>query len=75
MTTIGVTREDEIATAILKAVRQIDDGEELEPVVRCPKCAHHDTYTCPENRVWCNMLRRYMSLDGYCSYGEQKDNV
>jgi hypothetical protein len=42
--------------------------------VLCQNCTHHDTYTCPENRVWCNMLRRYMSLDGYCSYGERKND-
>lgn len=32
MTEIKIVREDEKATAILKAIRQIDDGEELEPV-------------------------------------------
>lgn len=32
MTEIKIVREDEKATAILKAIRQIDDGEELESV-------------------------------------------
>ena len=41
--------------------------------VLCQNCKHHDTYTCPENRVWCKYLRRYMKLDGYCSYGERKE--
>lgn len=46
---------------------------EIVNVVRCEKCDHHDTDTCPENRVWCRMLRRYMKLDGYCSFGERKE--
>ena len=33
MTTISVTRKAEKATAILKAIRQIDEGAELRPVV------------------------------------------
>lgn len=37
--------------------------------VLCQNCTHHDTDTCPENRVWCKMLRRYMNPDGYCSFG------
>ncbi len=41
--------------------------------VLCQNCTHHDTDTCPENRVWCKMLRRYMKLDGYCSFGERKE--
>lgn len=32
MTEIKIVREDEKATAILKAIRQIDDGKELGPV-------------------------------------------
>ena len=40
--------------------------------VQCQNCTHHDTEDCPQNRVWCKMLRRYMKLDGYCSYGEGK---
>ena len=32
MTEIKIVREDEKATAILAAIRQIDDGEELAPV-------------------------------------------
>lgn len=46
--------------------------KDINVPIKCQNCKHHDTYTCPENRVWCNMLRRYMSLDGYCSYGEKK---
>ena len=33
MTEIKVVRDDEKATAIIKAIRQIDEGAELEPVV------------------------------------------
>ena len=41
--------------------------------VLCQNCTHHDTEDCPQNRVWCKMLRRYMKLDGYCSLGERKE--
>ena len=38
----------------------------------CENCTHHDTESCPENRVWCKYLRRYMKMDGYCSFGEKE---
>ncbi len=41
--------------------------------VRCENCTHHDTDSCPDNRVWCSMIRRYMKPDGYCSYGERRE--
>lgn len=40
--------------------------------ILCQNCTHHDTEDCPQNRVWCKMLRRYMKLDGYCSFGEKE---
>ena len=46
----------------------LDNGVKI-PVL-CENCTHHDTESCPENRVWCRYLRRYMKPDGYCSYGE-----
>ena len=47
MTTINITRSDEKATAILRAIRQIDGGAELTPIVRCQDCKHWDTNHCP----------------------------
>lgn len=58
MTEIKIVREDEKATAILKAIRQIDDGEELAPVkhgqwVQKPQMYRHPNaknYYCSECR-------------------------
>ena len=40
-------------------------------LVRCEKCAHGSHVDCPEGRVWCDKMCRYMVFDGYCSYGER----
>ena len=44
MTEIKIVRDDEKATAILKAIRQIDAGLELDPVVRCKDCKKSGMY-------------------------------
>ena len=51
----------------------IDNGVTI-PVL-CEKCTHHDTDTCPEGKVWCKVLCRYMKFDDYCSFGERSNNV
>ena len=43
-------------------------------VVRCQYCGHHSSNGFPDNRVWCRRLSRYMDNDGFCSYGERKDD-
>ena len=53
-----------------KECSQFKDNTKCAEVVLCQNCTHHDTESCPENRVWCKYLRRYMKPDGYCSYGE-----
>ena len=45
-------------------------------VVHCQHCEHHSSNGCPDNRVWCRRLSRYMDTDGFCSYGERgEDNA
>ena len=61
--------QDEIVPGFRKVIA---DLESKQPIL-CQNCTHHDTEDCPQNRVWCKMLRRYMKLDGYCSYGERKE--
>jgi hypothetical protein len=40
-------------------------------VTRCEKCASHaEGADCPEGRVWCKTMCRYMKKEGYCSFGE-----
>lgn len=71
MTEIKVIREDEKATAILKAIRQIDNGAELEPVVRCKGCKHFGIYSekSTAGRCWAIGLMRTTS--DFCSLGEK----
>lgn len=45
---------------------------DAEPV-RCEACKSHDTISCPEGRVWCNQIMRYMKKDGYCSFAEMEN--
>lgn len=56
---------DMIHTAVAK------DGVDIVP---CKCCEHSSHVDSPEGRVWCTRMCRYMLLDGYCSYGERKDN-
>lgn len=43
-------------------------------ITRCKNCAHSDTLQCPVGYVWCGRMCRYMKEDGFCSFGERKDN-
>lgn len=55
---------------------EIEIGKEKGiEIISCENCTHHDTEDCPQNRVWCKYLRRYMKLDGYCSYGERSNGA
>lgn len=48
-------------------------GDNISATVLCQNCTHHTTATCPENKVWCRRLSRYMDTDGFCSYGERRE--
>ena len=49
-------------------------GIDAVEVVPCQNCTNHTEVACPENKVWCKKLRRYMNTDAYCSYGERKND-
>ena len=59
----------EIADILIANGVTFETDNNVGDKILCQNCTHHDTDTCPENRVWCKYLRRYMKLDGYCSYG------
>ena len=42
-------------------------------VIRCKDCVRHSSNGCPDDRVWCKLLCRYMDADGFCSRGERSD--
>ena len=42
-------------------------------VIRCKDCVRHSSNGCPDDRVWCRLLCRYMDADGFCSRGERSE--
>ena len=46
----------------------------LDSITHCKFCEHHDTIDCSEGMVWCKRICTYMKEDGFCSFGERKDN-
>ena len=83
MTEIQLIRDDDKATAILAAVAQIDAGAELAPVVRCKDCVWYQNGKRFEDMKFCCRMRAYNGEraryvwpeDGFCSYGERKDDA
>jgi hypothetical protein len=74
MTKIEIVREDEKATEILKAIRQIDDGKDLEPVVYCQDCARcKKSYCTIRKDSWGATL--LVGQHDYCSNGERKPDA
>ena len=77
MTEMTLAREDEIATKILRAVRLIDSGAELEEVVRCKDCKHFAPLK--ENKYSRGDCMNYngccssVSPEDYCSKGVRKE--
>jgi hypothetical protein len=46
---------------------------EYAEVVRCKDCESQSSNGCPDHRVWCRRLCRYMDSDGFCSDGERRE--
>jgi hypothetical protein len=42
-------------------------------VVSCKNCQKAEPCDV-DGRIWCGRMCRYMKEDGFCSYGERKDN-
>lgn len=47
--------------------------EMLEALTRCVDCTMSETAFCPNGKVWCNAIGRYMWTDDFCSYGDNKN--
>ena len=41
-------------------------------VIHCENCTHGDPEDCPDGRVWCTRMCRYMEFDGFCSFGDPR---
>jgi hypothetical protein len=46
----------------------------LDAITRCKGCAHSDTIDCSDGMVWCGRMCRYMKYDGFCSFGERRND-
>lgn len=58
--------------SIIMMLNQSDTVDAVE-VVRCKDCESHSSNGCPDHRVWCRRLCRYMDSDGFCSDGERRE--
>lgn len=45
-----------------------------ENFAHCKNCSHSDTIDCSDGMVWCGRICRYMKEDGFCSFGERKND-
>ena len=73
MTKLEIVREDEKATAILRAIRLIDEGKDFEPVVYCKDCARFKKGYCTIRKdSWGATL--LVGQHDYCSDGERRTN-
>lgn len=52
------------------------DGKKdaLASIVPCKSCSHSDTIACSDGMVWCGRMCRYMKEDGFCSFGERRND-
>lgn len=52
----------------------VTNADRLPELVFCKSCTHSDTISCSDGMVWCGRMCRYMKEDGFCSFGERKEN-
>ena len=69
-----------MVTAGKKSAAELMVSHDVVPVVRCKECKHYDN---SEGIFWCHLNSKFypggmdwhsFPEDGYCSYGERKDN-
>ena len=59
----------------LEAVADYLLDNDVIPIVRCMNCVYrHDSCFAGVGNTYCDRKHTYSALDGYCSYGERKDN-
>lgn len=64
-------KPNELCPACKRALKRLGGYAVL--VTRCENCAESiGGDDCPEGRVWCKKMCRYMKNEGYCSFGEVK---
>ena len=52
----------------------LTSDHEEEAKIHCKNCTEHiDGEDCPEGRVWCKKMCRYMKNEWYCSFGKDKE--
>lgn len=48
--------------------------EDYQLVVRCKDCKHKMVYPIRPSATFCEVWAAFMGDEGYCNYGERKDN-
>lgn len=64
---LGVEEEDIYAKIVIREAPEVD----AEVVVRCKDCKYYNVY-----RLECHNrhMNGYNNIDGFCNYGERKEN-
>ena len=62
----------QVYNEVLQVLAEAPTVDAVE-VVRCKDCESHSSNGCPDHRVWCRRLCRYMDSDGFCSDGERRE--
>ena len=71
--------EDEVTSLINELLNMCDNIVDTEPtvdaveIVRCKDCEHRDKNCCKDGDIYCEIVRRYMAQDDYCSYRKRRE--
>jgi hypothetical protein len=44
----------------------------IKKIVFCTNCKESDTVSCPNGKVWCDKMCRYMNKNSFCSEGVER---
>lgn len=53
---------------------QLGEKADVERIVRCKDCQYAHKYSNTLRSIYCSMLERTMSIDSFCSFGEEDNN-
>ena len=70
----GGVHTAEEQNALMVQPLEIEEVDAVE-VVRCKDCTYrHDSCFAGNGNIYCDLKHTYFPLDGFCCYGERKDN-
>lgn len=74
----GDVNDNMIQGAMRLARSKIENAPTVDAVevVRCKDCTYrHDSCFAGNGNIYCDLKHTYFPLDGFCCYGERKQNV